>query len=51
MRLFQWTLRNILAHEYGEVKDEKIYFVTVKDLPKLIDQLKKILENHDGLHV
>jgi len=43
-------LRNVLAHEYGEVKDAKIYLVTVKDLPKLIDQLKKILEDHNELH-
>ena len=39
-------LRNILAHEYGEVKDEKIYFVAVRDIPLLIDQLKKILKEN-----
>jgi uncharacterized protein with HEPN domain len=42
-------LRNILAHEYGEVKDEKIYLVTIKDIPPLIKQLKSILEKNKAL--
>ena len=40
-------LRNILAHEYGEVKDEKIYLVAVRDIPFLVEQLKKILEENN----
>ena len=39
-------LRNILAHEYGEVKDEKIYLVVTRDIPLLIVQLKSILEKN-----
>ena len=40
-------LRNVLAHEYGEIKDEKIYFVVTRDLPLLIEQLKHILEENN----
>ena len=39
-------LRNILAHEYGEVKDEKVYLVVEKDVPDLADQLKNILNEY-----
>lgn len=42
-------LRNILAHEYGEVKDEKIYLVATRDILPFIEQLKKILKENDGL--
>ena len=42
-------LRNILAHEYGEVKDEKVYLVAIKDIPPLISQLKQILKDHNEL--
>ena len=42
-------LRNILAHEYGEVKDEKIYFVAVRDISPLLEQLKQILKGHGEL--
>ena len=48
-----WTkiigLRNILAHEYGEVKDEKIYLVATRDILPLIDQLKEILKEKKEL--
>ena len=48
-----WTkivgLRNILAHEYGEVKDEKIYLVATRDILPLIDQLKRILKEKSEL--
>ena len=42
-------LRNILAHEYGEIKDEKIYLVATRDILQLIDQLKSILKEHNEL--
>ena len=42
-------LRNVLAHEYGEVKDEKIYLVTTKDILPLIEQLKQILKENNEL--
>ena len=46
-----WTkiigLRNILAHEYGEVKDEKVYLVATRDILPLIDQLKQILKENN----
>ncbi|MBF0512163.1 MAG: DUF86 domain-containing protein [Candidatus Omnitrophica bacterium] len=42
-------LRNVLAHEYGEVKDEKIYLVVSRDIPPLITQLKSILDKHKCL--
>jgi uncharacterized protein with HEPN domain len=40
-------LRNVLAHEYGEVKDEKVYLVTAKDIPALAGRLKQILTEHN----
>ncbi len=40
-------LRNILAHEYGEVKDEKVFFVASRDIVPLIDQLSKILKENN----
>ena len=42
-------LRNILAHEYGEVKDEKIYLVATRDILPLMGQLKQILKNNNAL--
>ena len=39
-------LRNVLAHEYGEVKDEKIYLVASRDILPLIEQLKFILKEN-----
>lgn len=42
-------LRNVLAHEYGEVKNEKIYFVATRDILPLIDQLKSILKKNNEL--
>ncbi len=42
-------LRNVLAHEYGDIKDEKIYLVATRDIYPLIEQLKQILqENPDN---
>ncbi len=39
-------LRNVLAHEYGEVKDEKVYLVATRDILPLIEQLQKILQDN-----
>ena len=41
-------LRNVLAHEYGEIKDEKIYLVATRDILPLINQLKQILDNNNA---
>ncbi len=43
-------LRNVLAHEYGEVKDEKVYLVAAKDILVLAGQLKQILTEHNEPH-
>jgi len=37
-------LRNIIAHEYGEIITEKIWYATKRSIPKLISDLKKIKE-------
>ncbi|RPJ03535.1 MAG: DUF86 domain-containing protein [Spirochaetaceae bacterium] len=37
-------LRNIIAHEYGEVLTERVWLVVKKDIPKLIDKLENYLE-------
>ncbi len=39
-------LRNVLAHEYGEIKDEKVYLVATRDILPLIEQLKQILKDN-----
>jgi uncharacterized protein with HEPN domain len=36
-------LRNILAHEYGEVKMDKIYLAATKRIPELLDKLNPLL--------
>jgi uncharacterized protein with HEPN domain len=36
-------LRNILAHEYGEVKMDKIYLAATKSIPALLEKLKPLL--------
>ena len=37
-------LRNILAHEYGEVQTEKVWVCTQKHVPELLENLYKINE-------
>ena len=37
-------LRNILAHEYGEVKMDKIYLATTKSIPVLLESLVPLLQ-------
>ena len=36
-------LRNILAHEYGEVKMDKIYLAATKAIPALLQKLEPFL--------
>lgn len=36
-------LRNILAHEYGEVKMDKIYLAATKSIPALLQKLESLL--------
>jgi len=42
-------LRNVLAHNYGDVKDEKVFLVVAKDVPVLMKQLRQILIEHNEL--
>ena len=37
-------LRNILAHEYGEVKLDKIYLAATKSIPTLLKSLEALVE-------
>jgi uncharacterized protein with HEPN domain len=37
-------LRNILAHEYGEVKIDKIYLAATKSIPALLEHLEPLLQ-------
>jgi uncharacterized protein with HEPN domain len=43
----QWAqiigLRNILAHEYGEVKVDKIYLAATRAIPVLLENLESLL--------
>jgi uncharacterized protein with HEPN domain len=36
-------LRNILAHEYGEVKIDKVYLAAAKSIPALLKNLQPLL--------
>ena len=35
--------RNVLAHEYGEILDERIYQLAVRDIPELLVMLEAII--------
>jgi len=35
--------RHVLAHDYGEIKHERIWRVATEDVPALIDQLKGLV--------
>jgi len=37
--------RNVLIHEYGEVDDERIWNLVVRQIPKLIEQLSPLVPN------
>jgi uncharacterized protein with HEPN domain len=36
-------LRNVLAHEYGDIRQERIWQIVSRDLPALIEQLKPLV--------
>jgi uncharacterized protein with HEPN domain len=37
-------LRNILAHEYGEVKMDKIFLAATKSIPALLENLESLVQ-------
>jgi uncharacterized protein with HEPN domain len=37
-------LRNVLAHEYGEVRMDKIYLAATKRVPELLEKLSPLLQ-------
>jgi len=36
-------LRNVLAHEYGDIRDERVWQIVSGDLPTLINHLKPLV--------
>jgi len=43
-------LRNIIAHEYGEILHQKVWSICVNQLPRLVEQLENLgLENPPSL--
>ncbi len=36
-------LRNVLAHEYGEIRQERIWAVVVTNIPELIKQIEPLI--------
>lgn len=40
--------RHVLAHDYGEILDERIWRVAVEYIPPLIQQLESILSDNGG---
>ena len=36
-------LRNVLAHEYGEIKMDKIYLAATKSIPALLENLEPLI--------
>jgi len=40
-------LRNILAHEYGEIKHERIWDLVVQEIPELVRLLKVLVPSSD----
>jgi len=35
--------RNVLAHEYGEIKQDRLWAVVKNHIPSLIDDLEKVI--------
>lgn len=35
--------RHVIAHEYGEIKQERLWLVATRDVPKLSEQLEALL--------
>ena len=42
-------LRNVLIHEYGEVRHEIIYSIAKHNVPILLEQMKQILKERNEL--
>ena len=40
--------RNVLAHEYGEIKQERMWLLTVKHIPDLIARLEVLVPDKPG---
>lgn len=40
---YLWDMRNILAHEYGEVKMDKVYLAATISIPALLESLEPLL--------
>ncbi len=38
-------MRNILAHEYGDVRNERVYRTASQDMAKLIKELERLVPN------
>jgi uncharacterized protein with HEPN domain len=36
-------LRNLLAHEYGDIQHERVWQIATKSIPTLIDQIRPLL--------
>lgn len=41
--------RNVLAHEYGEILIERIWFTVTRSLPELLTQLEMLVPDEDEL--
>jgi len=37
-------LRNIIAHDYGEILVERIWLTAIKHIPELLDNVQKLLD-------
>jgi uncharacterized protein with HEPN domain len=37
------ALRNILAHEYGEVREDRIWLIATQEMDELIHQLDRLI--------
>ena len=35
--------RHVIAHEYGEIKQERLWLVATKEVPNLVEQLEPLL--------
>jgi uncharacterized protein with HEPN domain len=35
--------RHVIAHEYGEIKQERLWLVATRDVPKLAEQIEPLL--------
>ena len=42
------SLRNILIHEYGDVRHEIIYTIVMHNVPVLFEQMKRILKENNA---